>query len=176
MSADQLDTMTIRATSPDGQIQLTFSGGSDITLTFRTGAYARYRERPLESQLARLATGVWTGYRRGYLQAIGETAGGDQPSTDERRRRFQDARARMLATAESPRGFVRVEAVGLMRWRVDIRDGALTRLTEQQFVTEANAAAKALLADYAAKMVHLKDTIFDLNLQNKDRWYGAYNS
>jgi len=173
---DRLDTMTIRAASADQQIQVTLSGGHDIAVRFRPGAYEKYRERVLEQQLARLGTGVWTGFRRGYLQAVSQATGveprADSAGDDPKRRAFQEARARLLVSAESPRGTVRVESVGLVRWRVDIKDGALGRLTEQQFLGELTGAVKAMIADYNTKMRKLKDRIFDLNLESKDRWFG----
>ena len=175
---DRLNRMTIRASSPDQQVQVTLSDGDNFAVAFQPGAYERYRERALEQQLTRLATGVWSGYRRGYLTVVseltGQPVGVGQHTSDSQRRRFQEARARLVSTGESPKGLVRVESVGLVRWQIDIRDGALAGLTEQEFLAELNRAVRALLTDYYARMIKLKGAFFDLNLDGRDRWFGRH--
>jgi hypothetical protein len=171
--ADRLDSMVVTANSPDGQVTATVSKREQVDIEFRRGAYRRYDERTLEHQLARMATLAWIGYRRGYFEALsaanGETIRGDEEEWDANRRRFQQARAAVVAEGASPTGWIRAEATGLTHWRVRIEDGALTQLTEDEFRSEARGTVAALLMDYDEKMLALKDEFFDLNLPDKKR-------
>jgi hypothetical protein len=171
--ADRLDSMVVRAVSPDRKIEATVVSRDQVSLRFGAGTYRRYDERTLEHQLARLATLVWVEYRRGYFQALseatGETIRGDEPEEDLQRRRFRQAQAEMVVRGVSAGGLIEVESTGLAQWRVTLERGITRRLTEEQFLSEARGAVAALLADYYMKMVSLKDEFYDLEIPDRQR-------
>ncbi|MGH8882836.1 MAG: hypothetical protein ACRD0P_36765, partial [Stackebrandtia sp.] len=73
--ADRLNNMVVKVSSPDKQIEAGLRDRDAVTVTFRADSYSRYTERTLEYQLSRLATLLWTGYQRGYNDAVSEVMG-----------------------------------------------------------------------------------------------------
>ncbi len=168
--ADRLNRMEVRVSSPDRWIEATLTNQDQVSVRFGYDAYRLYDERTLEQQLGRLATRVWVEYRREYYRALSDATGeivrGDEYEPDGQRRLFQQAQAAMISTGVSAGGWIKAEAEGLVRWQVTIRDGATRKLTEEQFVQEVQSVVAALLSNYYAKMVALKDGFYDLRLPN----------
>lgn len=168
---DRLDNMVVRVASPDKQIIATLSNRDQVDVEFRPGAYRRYVDGSLEHQLARLASGVFVGYRRGYFQALGEATGeairGDETEHDEARRRFQEARRKVVACGASMGQWLNIETRGMASWRVSMRDGTVATLSQEQFLLELNGCVQDLLIDYYEKLIRLKDEFFGLSLPSR---------
>lgn len=165
---DRLDNMVLRVMSPDNMIMAKVEKRFSVSLAFRPDTYASYRPTVLEHQLARLGTLVWTGYQRGYYMALSEATGqkitGPGKTWDPNRRRFREEQAATVFKAVSPGGWIRCENVGMLNWSVRLKDGALDRLDERAFVSEATETVRRLIADYRAKMIVLKDEHYGLDL------------
>lgn len=157
---EHLDTMTVRASSPDGQIEVELSGDQVESLSFRGNTYRHYTERTLESQLSRLAVRAWTGYQRSYDAAVSEAVGRpvERPreTWDANRRRFRQAQAATRSEGISANGWVYLETTGMVTWNFVIRDGALTEWDESGFVAEVLSAHQAMRRDYSKNMTLLR--------------------
>jgi len=163
-----LDGLTVRVTSPDNQIRAVIRHPHEVSVEFRPGAYARYDAAALERQLTRLAALCWTGFRRGLTQA--STADGisflvdDEHDPSTAGRAYRAALAELEARADSPGGWVRLATKGFLRWKIAIKPEALQRLSEQEFLSEANAALRRVFAEHDSKVMMLKDEHFRLDL------------
>ncbi|MEV6843653.1 hypothetical protein [Actinoplanes sp. NPDC051411] len=167
--ADRLERLTVRETSPDGQIAAT-RDRNQVTLRFHEGAYRSYTESALAGQLGDLARSVRAGCQRGYYEVIGDvtgqpvSAGEVERELDGRERRFYEAQRALRVETSSVNGWITVETEGLDQWRVRIRDGALRALSEEQFISEGVAALGRLLTAYHDRDRELRDEFFDLKL------------
>lgn len=153
--ADRLEVMMVRVTSGDGNLMARFEGGHELSVKMRPGSFRSYREDSLARQLGQLFTLVWTGYRRGYFQAMGAAEESETPDWDARDRRCRQAAAETVAVATSPLRLLRAKAVGLLDWSVDIKPGALASLDEARLLYEARNVFDAVLSDHNAKVREL---------------------
>jgi hypothetical protein len=165
--ADRVDALTVDAASPDGNIAAHIRSRADIIeVTFRPGAYRRYREPALADQLAGLASLLLVRYRR-YEQEIVETVLAD-PLTDDsgeensERRRYLDAVKRVVATGADDRERIRLTSRCLVSWEVQLSAEALAELSEEQFVAALVTAVRRLLDHYRTEVFKLQDEIYDL--------------
>lgn len=169
--ADRLNSMVIRVSSPDGQIEGVLRDRDAVSVTFRGDTYRHYQERTLEYQMSRLATLLWTGYQRNYNAAISEVMG--YPVKEERhlwdanRRRFRDEQSRTVAEGMSPGKCVYIQNTGMLSWQFVIRDGTLTEIDDQEFAAECLAAFHSLMADYRVKMARLRAEHYGVNYTRK---------
>lgn len=158
--ADRLAAMVVKATSPDGQIEGELRDNDALSLRFLGNTYRHYTEDGLGRQLSRLALRMWTGYQRGYDEAIAAATGRpverSMETWDANRRRFREAQATTKCTGFSTEGWVYAETTGMVSWAFVVRDGALTKLDEPGFVDEALSAYYVMNSDYRAKMRALR--------------------
>lgn len=166
--ADRLAAMELRDSSPDGFIDGTLTKAGGVRLSFRDRTYGHYTERGLESQLS----GLYTRLREKYLRYRAEalTAATGQPvdvflrpgrDPDARGHRLHTEHAETVFKGMSPRALVYVESIGLTRWRVVIRDGALAATEEAEFCQETTDAYKAVLADERTTMSALREKHYE---------------
>lgn len=162
--ADRLDAMTIKANSPDGTIRSTLVGRSQLSLEFTSGGYERRDERELEHQLAKLATLTWTAYFRGYTEVVtseGMTVmAAPEDEWNSHDRRYQEELREVEGRGESKNGHVKARTLALLRWQVRIKDGAVRKLSEPEFVNEALTAAGRAIKDYRVKSTQLRKEFF----------------
>ncbi|MFD0560155.1 hypothetical protein FB566_4149 [Stackebrandtia endophytica] len=158
--ADRLAAMVVKATSPDGQIEGELRDNDALRLSFRPGAYRHYTEDGLGRQLSRLALRMWTGYQRAYDEAVAEATGRPVDRSvedwDANRRRFRKAQAETKCTGFSTDGWVYAETTGMVAWTFVVRNGALSSLSEDEFVDQALSAYFAMNDDYRTKMRELR--------------------
>lgn len=158
--ADRLAAMVVKATSPDGQIEGELRDNDALRLSFRPGAYRHYTEDGLGRQLSRLALRMWTGYQRAYDEAVAEATGRPVDRSveewDANRRRFRKAQAETKCTGFSTDGWVYAETTGMVSWTFVVRNGALSGLSEDEFVDQVLSAYFAMNDDYRAKMRELR--------------------
>ena len=148
-----------RATSPDGKLVATMQRDGALTLTMRPGAYRLGDEERLAHQLERLAALVWVDYRRRY-----GPAGDAEADLDQQQRDFRNRRADLRAEGSSGDRGVTLETVGLSRWQARVEHDYFAERTEAQVVAALREAAAAVLRDWDARVLRLKDECFDLQL------------
>lgn len=158
--ADRLATMVVKATTPDGQIEGELRDRDAVGVVFRGDTYRHYTELSLGMQLSRLALRMWTGYQRGYDEAIAEATGRpverSQETWDANRRRFREEQAETTVTGMSPDSWIYVENTGMTNWHVVIRENALTKLEEEEFVGELLGAYNNMITEYRSTMARLR--------------------
>lgn len=158
--ADRLAAMVVKVTSPDGQIEGELRDNDALRLSFHPGTYRTYTEDNLGRQLSRLALRMWTGYQRAYDEAIAEATGRPVERSveewDANRRRFRQAQAETKCTGFSTDGWVYAETVGFVSWNFVVRNGAIAKLDEGEFVAEALSAYFVMNNDYRNKMRALR--------------------
>jgi hypothetical protein len=172
---DYLDKMVIGVSSPDGNIRATVSNYTDVAVEFAPGTFDRYEDERLGHQLARLGVTTWVAYHRGRSEAYRrsmnltheELAEAERPSTDPRRRAYEEQLNLIQGEGVSARGALRVHTVGMMKWTVDVEPGAVRRFGEKHFLTEIHTALHTLLADRERKIIVLKSEHFDVGIPKK---------
>lgn len=162
---ERIDAMKVTVRSPDGRVQARLTGGKYLEVGFARGAYHDYDEALLEHQLSQLAKLLWTGYQRGFDQAVDEATGGragrsDEEHWDANERRFATEVSKLVAKGVSPGNCVKAETEGMRNWRVRIRDGTLDRLDEQTFGEEVAALAQAVISDYRGGVATARQRYF----------------
>lgn len=162
--AERLDKLSIRSSSPDGNIRSILTGRTNLKLEFRSGGYEANTERELEHQLSRLATLTWTSYRRGYTEIV-TSAGlevvfepGDEWNSHDRE--YQQARLEVEGRGESGDGTVRTRTQALLRWQFKIKDGTVKRLPEADFTREVLVAVRLAIKDYRSQSSELRQKYF----------------
>lgn len=162
--AERVESMVVRAASPDGRLQAKISGGHDIAIGFRPGTYRDYRDGELARQLAQLLTSLYSGYEAGFRKALSDTLGrpvaSDQEQWDAVRRRFHAARCEVVAYGRSPGGQVGAKSTGLRQWDFRIKDGTVGQLGEDQFLAELDSAVNAVRCDDILRVSRLRSEIY----------------
>ncbi|GAA4910350.1 hypothetical protein LX16_2730 [Stackebrandtia albiflava] len=156
---EALERLTVRCDSPDGRIQAALRR-QELSVRFRTGAYAQYGEEELAGQLSRLGTAAWSGYQRAYVRII-EDAGMTVPDPADRHlgqglSEFLHARDRIEVAARSHNDLIKVHSVAMRLWRVRIRPGALAVLDESGFLAELLDVVAVVKRDFDTQVAELK--------------------
>lgn len=166
--ADRIATMTLRQSTPDGFIEGTLTKAEGLSVAFTERTYGHYTERGLESQLNTLCAQLRAEYQRYTAEALAAATGrpvdlyarpGRDP--DARGHRLELERAATVLKGMSSRAMVYIEATGMERWRVLVRDGALDALTEAEFTRELAEAYQAVLDDDEETMHALRDKHYE---------------
>lgn len=167
--AERVGNLRIRADSSDGHITARLSGGSRLDIEFADGAYHRYDENELASQLAELLRTLFADYRTARLDALSQTTmeiSGlpaepvDPRQLDRRGREFHRRRAELESRGKSAGDVVRVSRTGRSDWTVRIRPGSLRRHDEQGFKRELASGISAAQSDYRELVGALRVEIF----------------
>src|SRR5262245_25424970 len=118
---DELVSLTVTATSPDGQIKAVWGDqGRNVAIEFRLASYRRYSEAALAHELSHLAMRVTARYVRAQTKLIDEAIPDvlhddaiEYGSEDREYRR----RLRTIKTgAKSPDGRIVMVSHSLVRW------------------------------------------------------------
>lgn len=141
--ADRLSTLRVTATSPDGGITATVSGGHQLNVTFRAGAYRGYRDSQLGHQLARLTTLTWITHERESRRILGAKI--DSPTDDATRydtqsRRFRERAERVVTEATSANGSIHLSTRALLDWQVVLAAGTVDCYGAGSFLAEFSTA------------------------------------
>jgi hypothetical protein len=161
--AAQLERISVSAVSPDGRIHAGLHGRLQMTLEFRQRSYGGYDDDALGHQLGRLATLVWVRYHRDYTEIEAAYLGGYEPDRDPSDRRFEQDADELTVTGGSPDGWISITSRALASWAVTVRSGAQRRLSQQQFIGEALAAATTTVSAYRLARNRLLDQYYDLS-------------
>lgn len=157
---DEFLSLTVTATSPDGQISARFGEqGKAVELAFRPGAYRRYSDTSLAHELARLAMRVMARYVRAQQKLI-DDAVPDVLHDDGIEYGYEDREYRrhmttIKAAAESPDGRIAVVSHSLARWDVRIADGTVRGMTEEAFKAGLLRAVQDVLAQHQREVLEL---------------------
>lgn len=157
--SERLDAMTIRAVSPDGNIQARLQKRNRVEMVFRSDAYAEYDEETLTVQMQLVAERLTAGCREGERTAIRQATGrdvDDKPHWDARQRRYHAERDKLFVEGYSPDGHLRLASVGMREWGVWMTRGAIRELSEEQFVAQTQAALTCLWLNYRAALHELR--------------------
>jgi hypothetical protein len=165
---DRLVSLTVAATSPDGQIRAVWGDqGRNVDIEFRPGSYRRYSEAALARELSRLAMRVTAAYVRAQTKLIDEAipdvlhddAIEYGPEDREYRRRL-----RAIKTgAKSPDGRIVMVSHSLVRWAVRITDGTIRTVPEETFTSNLISVVREVLARHRSEVLKLKDERFGLS-------------
>ena len=177
--ADLMDALTLRVTSPDGQLAATLTGRSKLDIAFADGSYSRYTERALEEQAKYLLQSVFSAQRRAHFDALSKAQGRmiteEPPPADNRGKRYRELVAEAVATGDSRRGTVRVGNRGITEWKVRIADGTLGRLSSQEFTGELGSALQAMLRELFVKRGQLRREAYGVPVANDELGTVRYN-
>jgi hypothetical protein len=157
--ADRVDSMRVRAVSPDGTISAELYDRDQLSMTFRPGFYDQCSDQDLERRLGALASLLWVArtreYNAIYSELTGDHSTGESPAVSDTDRAWRAERDNVEAYGSSSDGRVRVRAIGLRDWQVSVQPGTARRLDEAQFAAAAAEAAGELVRDQSARMVEL---------------------
>lgn len=165
-NAAKRSALTVRATSPDANIQARSLGGVWRELGFRPGSFAGYRDSTLAWQLGAVASMLATGHERGVAK-LADLAGRNRRTDlgnakNAAQRDYLAAVRSLRAQADGPAGLVRFVTNGPLRWKCEILPGPAAYCGEAEFVLEVLAAARATAADFRTRMFLLKSDHYDL--------------
>lgn len=173
------DVAAVSMASPDQNIQVRFSNGSDgsdVEIWFRPNTYRRYREDDLAHQLARLGSTTWVAYFRARAESHrrSQGLGVDEAADAERsllempnRREYKEALNAIEAEGVSPSGVVRIRTKGLLEWSVEIEPGTVRAFSEERLLTELRSAFRSLMNDRETQAIVLKSELFDMGIPRK---------
>lgn len=162
--AEKLDALTVRVTSPDGQIKARLRNRSEVALKFHPEEYRMYKESVLEGQLAQLFSSLWSGWMSGYRAAVaarGLTLASEAAVADETHRRFLRERHEVVGSGTDSSGRVRAKTRGDSEWKFKLEPGVVAMLDEDEFVKAVIAATGQAKADRNAKIEAFKRECFD---------------
>jgi len=161
---DQIQSIRVRASSPDGAISAELAGRTQIALSFARGWYDRCDEGDLERKLGALATLLWTARMRRYWEVRSQDAGeritGEPKPISPRAVAYREARAALVAHGRSADGRVTVSVEGMRQWTVRVQRGTARALDEHEFAAAAGQAAAELIQDQYRKIAALKLKIY----------------
>jgi hypothetical protein len=181
MIGDLLKTMTVTATSPDGNIHATVFDYKRIRAGFLPSTFDRYDEPELGHQLARLGITAWIAWSRErmelYRRSLGLTAQEAEQAQsvvyDSHRKQYEAALNAIEAEGASDGRVLHIRTVGMLQWHVAIEHGALRHYGEHGFLGEIHSAFEALMRDRELKIITLKSDFFDLGIPR--RWLDYLN-
>ncbi|MBB4745712.1 hypothetical protein BJY16_009171 [Actinoplanes octamycinicus] len=173
---EQLRTMTVTGTSPDGAVRATVTGENRLDLSFQPRRFEWYDEHGLAQQLSALGTTTWVAWTRQRQEILRMSLGQSREEAEQGRDEFRDFRDQefdqrvrsLLCAGASTDGKVHIVLDGVTRWRVEIAEGSLRRHTAGSFTAETVSAFDALIRDRAMKMSLLKADHFDIGVPR--RW------
>jgi DNA-binding protein YbaB len=163
--SERVDSMVVRATSPNGSVTATVRGMDSIEVTFMPGFYQEAGTHQMETQLAQVAKVLWANRMREYRAIVDDESNGSlvvktEPA-DRRDEQFFEQRENLVAEGSSSDGRVRVTVRGMVDWTVHISPGTLQELREYELATAVGEAAQALIRDQTNKMLELKLSIYE---------------
>ncbi|HZE40574.1 MAG TPA: hypothetical protein VE172_17365 [Stackebrandtia sp.] len=160
---DYVDTvadLVIRVVSPDKNIMVRIHHGLEMDFSFRDNAYDNYHADSLGRQIEGLGTLMWTGYDRAHSRVYRESMEGNGarfvPTTDPDRIKFGELRQNITADAESPNGWIRLGAKGMMRWRARVHEVVPDQVDEDRFTRELADAFRAVIRANRVKLDKLR--------------------
>jgi hypothetical protein len=171
--AERLSLLVVEVQSPDGGLTAIAHGRDDIRVSFAVGSYQSYRAGVLARQMEALATLLWAGYRRRYMEVVTAWADRDEgPESTAEDREFERRLAGLRVVGSSPRGWLTLRSRALVSWQVEIAGDPVGSLSEHEFLAELDGAVRDVLADHRAKLIRLTDAVYDIGMPRAMRAVG----
>lgn len=172
---EQLRTMTVTTSSPDGSIRATVTGENQLQLRFQPRTYQWYDDRGLARELTALGTTTWVAWTRkreevtriALGQSHAEAEQSRQGTDDPRDERFAEQVRGLSCEGTSRDRTVHIRLTGATRWQVEIADGTVRSRSESAFIEEAVSAFDAVIRDRTAKLALLRGEHFDIGVPRK---------
>lgn len=152
---EHLDTMTVRAATPDGTAFATLQGRGAVSVSFAPGYYASSNESRLELKLGQLGRLLWVARMKEYYRFKSEQLGREIRGEGRPRTARQEARREardQIAATGSGGGIVTLTAVGMLSWTAEIAPGTVARTDESVFCAAVAQAAESLITDHMGKL------------------------
>lgn len=145
--------------SPDGNIVATVTDGSVKGLAFRPGTYERYTETVLAPQIEQLAKLIFVTRARARRRALRIAMGSDhdienRDASSPAERQLREDRKHAVVSQESAHIFASVE--GGIHWDMEIDQGTLEILSEDQFLEELGILVKRTINAWRTEMNRLR--------------------
>jgi multidrug efflux pump subunit AcrA (membrane-fusion protein) len=165
--ADRMAELDVQLRSPDGNIFARLTAGDRFAVWFAEGSYHRYTESGLEQQLGSLARAVLVKRRRAKLDALSAALGhrvrhGSSRPDGPRERRFREEQASVVGVGSN--AYVEIYASPGTFWTIQIKQGALARLDESQFLMELHGAVSLATADLRRQLLQLREEVYGQRL------------
>lgn len=150
------------ASTPDGQVYGEIADRADVRISFAPGYYDLATSEEIAWQLERLAPELFRERMRAYYRIRSEQEGHPvrEPKPDPARAEYDEARASILAVGEAYDGAVRMSALGMRTWTVEISKGLHDTLDEHSFAVACGRAASALVRSQYQQIAQLKRRMF----------------
>ena len=153
--AERLNTMAIRAASPDDSVRLYITGGGALHIEFVKDALERHTASTLSTQLSHVCTVAMRQRHRQVLMASsGETDPGAGEAEDSTHRpSFPDPEGPgITALGRSPEEVITVRRIPGGIFSVKVRKGTLGRYNAGQLTVELHRALLEASADYRLQL------------------------
>lgn len=155
--AERLNTMTIRAASPDDSVRLYITGIGALHIEFVKDALERHTASTLSKQLSHVCTVAMQQRHRQMLMASGgdtDTGVGEADGfTRTRRPSFPDPDGPgITALGRSPEAVITVRRIPGGIFAVKVRKGTLGRYNAEQLAVELHRALLEASADYRLQL------------------------
>lgn len=162
-SHGSIDRLAARAVTPDEQAFAEIAGRTDVTLSLAPGYWHRASVADLEWQLSRLARLLFAARTKAYHQIrsedFGEPYTAEPPMIGRRDESYARARAELAVHGEATDGMIRVSAVGMQSFTVEL-DPRVKDMGEDAFCAAVSQAATELVRAQFAEIKELKRTIY----------------
>lgn len=159
-----LDDLTATAATPDEKAFATIRNRTQVTLTLAPGYYEWASVSDLERQLTRLARLLFVARMKAYYAArsadFGQLFTRESPPAGRRDEEYVRARAALAVDGEGAGGAVRITAVGMDGWAVQLARDVQSRLDEQAFCQAVSRAATQLVESQFAHIRELKREVY----------------
>lgn len=158
---DRLVRMTLKLSSPDGNLCATVDSERNAKFSFRDETWFEHYDAPLlavqvEALFRTISTGREEGIRRAYAADGREPAAVDGSRWDATHQRFHEALARMEPLGQSPTGLVILAGTAdLSNCHADINARALRGTDAPTFLRELSTAYRNLLNDRRRRRAEL---------------------
>ncbi|WP_067508260.1 hypothetical protein [Actinoplanes sp. TFC3] len=162
--ADRVDSMRVRASTPDKGIIGELYSRDQLSLSFQEGLYQLLDDEALERRLAVLANLLWVArtreYSRIYADITGDYSVGEEKPISERDIAWQTERDSLEVSGSSADGRLTVRSVGMRQWDVAVQPGTARELDEHQLSVAVGEAAGALIRQQFAGLAALSNKYY----------------
>ena len=164
----KLDSLTLRAVSPDGRIRITVKGGgNDVALEFKPKEYEEYYKRKdsqiICDQMRKALILIVNEFIRTHNRIFEDHGytiySPDRPHWHAQKRLFIEEKSQIKASGISNDRIMRVRSVGMRKYDIAVKQGDWIEQDEEAFKQTFLSAVKNMQRDYRQKVHELKLSI-----------------
>lgn len=152
------------AATPDEKAFATISGRTQVRFSLAAGYYEWASVADLERQLTRLAKLLFVARMRAYYAArsrdFGQLFTKESPPSSRQDQEYVRARSGLVVEGEAGGGAVRIAAVGMETWTVQLDRDVQRTLNEEAFCAAVSSAATQLVEQQFAQVRALKREVY----------------